>query len=506
MASGKHLCSTAVAACFVITLVAAIIWKVVTTPLDEAQISGASTQQGEEVRTALEFNDSSEILRANTSLDENSLDENVSSKEYYISYRYVFIVGLEGSGHHSLSTILKSLLKENNIVSKYFQMKKKLSPKVRTCPPSSYRNGQLLKQRTNDSLHYFLKTQILFDLEKKRQMHQNINLNDSENDTSLYNDTNRINIIPGLQQISYPFCSLSARSHPNIIELFLLIKTVEKEINNLNENFFNITFDLSIIVLNRIFINSIYSACDRFSNCEKRVSFYGKISLPILMRQMYFYIKYIHNNNMENKQNKVKYVDDIDNYNSNNFSLKYINYDKKDMKDYRNINDIVEQELLSKINDINNNDNSNIGIMFYDKIMQTCFDSKNCSNNSGGECKRQIETFSKNLLNLLKIPLKDVLINQTVNTIDQLFREMMEAKKNNSLYRVHHGNFQQNTTKDQVTVKNKLQTLTQFASRDDFIKWYYSQDIKDKHFTVENFQNFQSKIWNLFYIPQIALN
>ena len=391
-----------------------------------------------------------------------------------LKFRYIFIMGLEGTGHHFLAKIFDQFRdnkNKDNMLSKYFVNRPQSDKSLDLCSiGSSFAQGFTLKNRDSKSLYNSLIQDIRYAIKNQ----QNYDLNQS------------LLIAPKLNP-SYSFCSSKKKYQaPNIIEIFLLLKTIENEMNS-NNNDIQISFDMSILVSYRTFINSIYSACLRFGDCNERINRYYNISLPMMMKQMYFFIENIYNNN----HNDDSYISKLDLSNYNDYSENDF-YEK-------NFNDVIEKKYLqsnfvSKTKDDNDNDNnfaigSDIKILYYDKI----FEYNNLDN---------FTLMATNLANLFGIQrthdnilkIANIFFNQ-VNSIELAAQKQssISVKRNEKL-----------ATGQNMSVK--WNTLSQYQSMDYLIQEFYSTDENDKQTVLQQTRTFESKLWTLFYIPQLAIN
>ena len=208
--------------------------------------------------------------------------------------------------------------------------------------------------------------------------------------------------------------------------------------------------------------------------------------------------------------NNYKIINNITKY--NNFSHQLLLDNSTEMKEYRNISDKMQEKLVDLINAAqtkgNVKVNSNIGVVFYDKLVASqsqsqCDNDNNDDNNYNGSSKCSIKIFAHNLLQLLQIPLKNELIKKTSKTIENVFNKIKLSKR----HRKKKGNF---TSKDGLNLKTKFEALTRIVSANDFIHFYYSKHVQydTDNLIQQNFSHFvtKSKIWNLFYLKQLGLN
>ena len=385
-----------------------------------------------------------------------------------IFFRYIFLMGLEGTGHHFMGKIFDQIRdntnKDNNL-SKYFVNRPQSDKSLEFCEiGSSFAQGFTLKDRGPKSLYNSLVRDIRYASTRKENY-----------------DLNRTILIAPKLNPSYPFCTAKKKYQaPNIIEIFLLLKSIEKEINNqliLSNMNIKISFDMSIVVSYRTFINSIYSACLRFGDCNTRINRYYNISLPMMMKQIYFFIDNIYNNNINNNNTKIN----LSNYN---------NYNKIDFYEKKK-NDIIEKKFLDFISNKNNSVkmNSNIKVIDYDKI----FEYNNLTH---------FTLLASNLANLFDIPntQENILKISTIfyNQVNRITTQAQQ-QSNISVEQIH-----KLATGTNMSVKWNV--LNQFQSVDDIISQFYSKDENDKEIVLKQTGIFKSKLWTLFYLPQLLIN
>ena len=502
-------------------------------------------------------------------IDENTMhnDGNHIKSPMTIMFRFIFIMGLEGTGHHFMSELFNLLRTDkHNVLSKYFIDRPHSNDKRATplCLPhenSSFAQGFIFKKRSKSSLYYGLKSDILYILKDKshvskikktiasnnmfdddRNTNGNTNIDTNGKTTSANTNTDRNAntmtidgskdnnnynynpwplIIMPKHYPSYHFCSVKKKMHPNIIEIFLLLKLIENEINNdknlVDKKEFVIEFDLSVIVMYRSFINSLYSACTRFSSCNARINSFHDISLPMMMRQMYFFIKYINNDNHNNdnhNDNHVTYYSQSNitfNVNNTNYITNITQYRDYSNLDYyqKSLNDEIEQKFFNFVNTNKNiNIDSAIKVLYYDKMLEYT--------NSW-----QVMPLAINLLQLLGIPTIEENIEAMVNSIFGTLHGWetgngnSNGKSNSGINNnSDSGIIAKETIKKRakvnsvgVDIARKWKFLGKIHGIENIIQEFYSGDLKrDKQLVIHNTTNFQSKLWTLFYIPQLSLN
>ena len=484
---------------------------------------------------------------------------NTSKLPLTIGFRFIFVMGLEGTGHRFMNQLFDSIRRnKKNILSKYFvdrphSFSQFTTPICTRDGPSTFDQGFILESDGKHSLYYGLKADILYMLKQKPEMLNIIEtIAHARNSSSKFGNKLELNdhvsykynydynpwplIIMPKQKPSYPFCTVKKKMNPNIIELFLLLKSIENEINNnihfVNKSKYIIQFDLSVIVMYRSFINSLYSSCSRFGGCKLRFESARDNSLPMMMRQMYFFIKYINNHN-HTYNNRIKFDQRPWNYISN--ITKYRDYN--DLNYYgKQLNNAIEQEFFNLLNyykDINID--SAIKVLYYDRMLEYTNKSqvmplannllqlfgietteKNVAamGNSIFYTLHRLETSNdgdhddknknKHKHDQHETPDKDAIGSGFIRNIKYHGRGGNDKSKNKNRKKNREGHTKINSVG--VSVTKKWEVIRRFVKEDKIIKGFYAKSAKDKTKIVSDSQTFHSKLWTLFYIPQLALN
>ena len=193
--------------------------------------------------------------------------------------RVIFIIGVEGTGHHLWEDIFESLqsYSTNIIIDKYYtgRNKQKSSTKLQPCLLQCFSSTMWYAKSNTNALQKHLQWNC-------PDCHKFINDSCHCVQLEIQKYSEKMNdgdILFLNHAFSYSFYDLSLRNHP---DLNIFIDAFQGDTINHMKNIFDIRF----IVMRRDYINSIVSSCvTRFGSCMKRIQFLSKM-LTVIQAQL----------------------------------------------------------------------------------------------------------------------------------------------------------------------------------------------------------------------------
>lgn len=444
----------------------------------------------------------SRVTQRLNNFDHNATRSISKSASMYtvIKFRLIFTMGLEGTGHHLIDSLF-SIMKKNSLLSHHF------THQIHAhggCGPEwiqfsdftnesfahfATNNQDFLNAHTNHTLYYQIKStvtdaysNVISKLSKSRSQTKDTQSKNFKNFYTEYfythahsNDTRSVLVIPFRSIVSYPFCELKIERHPNIVQLYTLIKKIQSEINSLknfnsssqvseNTNYkgYTLQLDLRVIVMYRSFIESITSACRRFADCSKRINFYNQVSLPIMMHQLSFFDRYIMHSSCDITCNDSNFWMN----HSDDSSLKRSNILQKKWSFIEN--KFFEMKLNQHSNEHNN---SFCKVLFFNKIDLNDSD------------------LVKRLLHFFGLPLDD----EYVESLSLSLKILLERRQTNKL-----------------KLNNSVDVWKHFSKRyndeqTDMIKQLYYSRNESKWENISKDKFFESEQWPMFFMENYQL-
>eukprot|EP01084_Bolivina_argentea_P229103 386753_1 len=190
----------------------------------------------------------------------------------------IFVVGVEGVGHHLLEDIFESLSEHtsNIVIDNYYTTRnRKASTKLQPCLLECFSSTIWSESVPTKSLQKSLSINCPTCMKNINNSCECVLMEIQKYSNQLSDGS----ILFLNHAFSYSFWDLNVRNHP---DLNIFIDYFQGDTYNNMENI----FDIKLIVMKRDYINSIVSSCvNRFNACIKRIQFLSKM-LSVLQTQL----------------------------------------------------------------------------------------------------------------------------------------------------------------------------------------------------------------------------